>query len=57
MPTVTLWLLIGIGANYRPHVVLERFATKAECERIAAALLGPENRPPLLCIQATVARP
>ena len=62
MNTVTLWLLISLGANYygagpnRPSVVVERFTEAGECQRVANVL----NQPGRLihqCVQATVYKP
>lgn len=60
MSTVTLWLLISIGQNSSagsPHQVVERFATKQECVRVAEILRGGSQRTNVQCIEATVVRP
>lgn len=62
MSTVTLWLLVSLGASTyqqpKPYVAVERFATAEECMRVATVLHGDGfNRPPLKCVQATVYKP
>lgn len=32
MNTIVLWVLIGLPMGYKPMVVIERFANRADCE-------------------------
>ena len=58
MTTVTLWLLISLGLdthqNRRPTIVVERFATVDECQRVNKVLSANTYSEPLRCVQATV---
>jgi hypothetical protein len=66
MGTMTLWLLIAFGRGYTYSagastpgaVVVERFATLEECQRVARIISNHDNGPNMLrCIQATVVKP
>jgi len=62
--TVLVWLLVSLPVdwdrNRKPTVVVERFATAEECERVKKAIgsarpqLASEDS--LLCIKATIAK-
>ena len=58
MTTVTLWLLVSLGVDYdknrRPTIVVERFATVDECQRVNKVLSANIYSEPLRCVQATV---
>lgn len=63
MTTVTLWLLISVGAGYNgtgalPTQLIERFATRDDCLHVANDLLGmyESGKPRLRCVEAKVAR-
>ena len=63
MTTVTLWLLISVGAGWSgsgamPTQVVERFASRDECVRVATDLLDlyQSGKPRLRCIEAKVAK-
>lgn len=61
MNTVTLWLLISVGTTWSrggaPTVTVERFATAAECERVAEIIRQDKQAAPMLhCIEARVVR-
>ena len=34
METVVVWLLITVGGTYTQPVVLEKFASKVDCEKV-----------------------
>jgi hypothetical protein len=59
MSAVTVWLLIAF--NYgssagAPSVLLERFPTVHECERVKAIINAESEHRKYRCIQATVMR-
>lgn len=63
MTTITVWLLISIGYNgsnagyAQPTLVVERFATVQECQRVAKVIVDSSyGGARLQCVQATVAR-
>lgn len=63
MTTVTLWLLVSVGAGWNgtgamPTLVVERFASREACVAVATELLGlyEHGKPRLRCIEAKVAR-
>lgn len=53
MKTALLWLLITYGYNSSP-IVVERFATVEECNRVAQVLKGDRSYPVARCVEATV---
>jgi hypothetical protein len=63
MTTITVWLLISIGgwagsSAATPNVLVERFATVEECQRVAEVIKQSlANNSTLRCIQATVIKP
>lgn len=59
MTTLTLWILMTTGWGYRPPVVIERFATEADCLAVATKINSLQNHGiegPAYCLRATVAR-
>ena len=59
MTTLTLWLLVSLGMdhhqNRRPVVVVERFATVEECQRVKKVLSEDNYHTGVMrCVQATV---
>ena len=68
MTTITLWLLMSApvgyayshGASAAAPAVLERFATKPECQRVAEVLTSFQRgnaAPVVFCIQTTTLKP
>lgn len=64
MTTITLWLLVSIGTTRYGHpntptMVVERFATAQECERVRNWMAPGKHtgEPALGCIEAKVVRP
>lgn len=62
MTTVTLWLLVSVGAHIgymggAPTQVVERFATQEECVRVARSIYEPTQKARLQCVEAKVAKP
>jgi hypothetical protein len=60
MITITLWLLVSVGAyngsTSTPTQVVEKFTSQAECMRLANILAGRQARPAVMCIEATVVK-
>lgn len=52
MTTVTLWILLITAYGERPPVVVDRFATEADCVAAARPLV-PTG---VMCLRATVIR-
>jgi hypothetical protein len=54
MTTVTLWILLIVPYANRPGVVVDRFATEADCIAVQQHVTGPYI--PAQCLRATVVR-
>ena len=60
MTTITVWLLISLNTGsypQRPITLVERFATAAECQRVAGVIKSATGFPITTCIQAEVIKP